>query len=447
MNQTPQRLVRPFAIGLVLAAWPGVVAAQSLTLEDTVSRALQNASKVKQASHDLESQVERRKGAWADVGPRLSLDYNQVYFKDAQTMQFGGNEVTLRPEVTKTGSLTAVQPITGAFALARRARFEGAQEDLKEIGLKLAQSDTAFQAAETFLRTQAAAKQVEIARTSVAAAEKQLSDASAMERVGRMNRGDVLKLELAVSEAKARAAQARAGYEIALAALREAIALPGADAIQLDPTILAAHELPVQNVDQAVKEAMPRRLDDDQAEAGVVAGEFQKAVAYSGFSPSVNAFVKHERNFGEVSGLGGQKDTRTYGVQVNWVLWENGSKVFAVREASEQIAKAEEMKRGYEQMIRLDMAQILANLAASRESLALAGSSVAQAEEAYRIENARFQTGSRSATDLILAETSRSGAQGRLVTARTDLAVWAMKLQKAMGYERPVLAPAQGSGK
>jgi outer membrane protein len=428
------------------AAWAqasGAAAAAGgakLTIDQAMSRAIGASAQVRQAELDRDAQLEKRRGAWSDVGPRVTADYNYVHYDKAQTSQFGPTEITTRPEVIKSGALTIAQPITGAFALVSYAQFQGVQESMKDLTVQQTRMDVVFGAAESYLRAQAAQRQLQIAQDSIRAAEKQARDAGALERVGRMNHGDVLRLQLAVSEAKAKAAQARAGLEIALAGLKEAIGAPQAEPLTLDEGMASVVEPQLLPLDQAVDAAFARRIDDDQAELGVESARFGKKLAYAGFSPTLNVFVKQERNFGEL--LGADRDTRSYGVQFSWTIWENGSKVFATRAASADIQRAETGRDALKQAVRLELAQVFANLAAAHESLALAESAVQQAEEAYRIENARFQTGTRSATDLILAEAANSGAQGRLVGARTDLGVWGLRLQKALGDERPKLGAA-----
>ncbi len=410
-----------------------------LSLADAVARTLGASTKVKQAEHDLSRQVERRRGAWSDVGPRVKAEYADVRFHDAQTAQFGPQEITLRPKETKVGSLTAYQPITGAFALVEKARFEGAQEDLKDAALRMTRTEVAFQTAETYLKAYEADEQLNIAVQSINAVDTQRKDGEALERAGRMNHGDVLKLELSVSEAKARAAQARSMREISFAVLRQALDLPVDAPIELDGKL---PDVPEQAPDQAqaLQQAATQRLELIQARTGVEVASFGKKLAYTNFTPSVNLFAKVERNFGEVTGLGrGDKDTHSYGLQATWDLWNNGSHVFAVREAAEQTYKAEEAARGVDQLIKLDVLTALSNLKAARESLALAKVAVNQAGEAYRIEKVRFKTGTRSATDLIFAETSESGAKGRLVSARSDLVLWNLRVQKALGVEQPKL--------
>jgi len=126
-------------------------------------------------------------------------------------------------------------------------------------------------------------------------------------------------------------------------------------------------------------------------------------------------------------------------VQATWDIWTNGASFFQVRQASQGVIAAEEGVRGADQQVRLDILQALANYKAAQESLAVAKLGVDQADESYRIEQVRFRTGSRSATDLVLAETSRTAAKGRLVTTQTDLVRWNLKTQRALGAEQPKL--------
>lgn len=434
---TMKRPLQLTALTLGLLA-PRAIAAD-LTMDEAVARALANAPKVKAAQADLAGATEAKRAAWADMGPRLTLDYNDAHFNDEQAAKMGGQKIVIRPKISRTGTLTAAQPITGAFALAARANLNGVTEEIKDLGFKQAQIETAFGAAEAWLRAAEKARLVTVSEESVAAADRQRLDAAALERAGRLNHGDVLKLELAVSEAKARAAGARAAEEIAFAQLREAAGFAAAEPLTLpDATGSVKVGTPAVAVD--VAKAVERRLEPKQAVLGVEAAGYGKKLVYAQFSPSINAFIKWDRNLGELEpGIAGtpSRDTRTFGIQASWLLWDNGSRVFQLRQAAEQDVYAEAQKDALVQGVRLDLAATQAQLKAARESLLLAETAVQQAEEAYRIEQARFKTGTRSATDLILAEASRSGAQGRLVSARTDYRVLSIKMQKALGDERP----------
>lgn len=411
-----------------------------LALSDAIARAGQTSSRVRAAEAERNAQTEKRRSSFSDLGPRVSAAYNEAHYNEAQTASFGPGTPALlmRPEVARSGGLTVAQPITGLWGLSEKAAYESVQLDVKDIGLKLARGDVAFQAAETWLKAYNADRQLQIAEASVAAAESQRRDALALERAGRMNHGDVLKLELAVSEAKARVAQTRAVRDTVFAALKVAIGVPVSAPLVLGKT-LPGLSFEVPEPLAAVGEALQKRLESQQAQAGVKAAGFYKKLAYTNFTPSVNLFWKWDHTFGELSALAGQRDTKYYGVQATWDLWNNGSHVFQVREAAENQVRAEELAKGVDESIRLDVLQAVASLRAAKESLSLAQAAVSQAEEAYRIEQARFRTGSRSATDLILAETSQASARGRLVTAETDLVLWHLKTEKALGADQPKL--------
>jgi len=414
----------------------GQAASSTLTLQETIARALQDSPALRKAEDELQSSRNAKWQSWAEVGPRASADYSEVHFDDAQTALMGPQTITLRPKVTKDGSITVAQPLTGAVALGAKASLSGVQQEMKENALGLTKSDVAFQAAETYIKAFQADQQLQVTLASITAVQEQLKDAEALERVGRLSHADTLKLQLAVSQAKVQAAQARAAREVATAALREALGLPPGAPLAL-AAALPKISTTVPELDQAIKIAETKRTEPTQAKLGVDAAKFGKDLAYAEFVPSVNAFVKWDRNLGELAGLGAERDTRSYGLSAQWDIWGNGSRVFAVRSAAATVQAAEESTRLVRQQIRLDVTQALANLAAARESLGLAKVAVAQAEEAYRIEKARFATGQRSATDLVLAESSLTGARGQLVTARADLVSWQLKMQRALGGELP----------
>ena len=415
-----------------------------LTLGDSVDKALATAPRLRAAEADLQAQVEEKHGSWSDVGPRVTLNWNQAHFPDGPiTADFpmGPNGATvpvlIRPTVNTTGSVQIAQPITGAWALTEKARFESSQEDLKDWTLKLTRSDVAFGASEAWLSAYAAQRLVDIADAAIVAAQDQLHDAQALERAGRLNHGDTLKLDLNLSEARAQAAQARAARDTAFAALREAVGLPVDTPLQLDGAL--PEVAPPPSDQEAVKTALENRPELKQADAGVEAAHFGKKLAYTNFVPTVNAFAELDHTYGELSALGGERNTKSYGINATWTVWNNGSHVFAVREAVQNEIKADETKQGAAQSVRLDVLRALANFRAAQESLELAKVAVDQASEALRIEQARFKTGTRSATDLVLAETSKTSAQGRFVSAQTDLIRWHLRTQKALGGELPKL--------
>ena len=413
---------------------PSDPTAIAVDLKDATQIALTKSSKLRQAEAEHAAAVEHRRGSWAEVGPRVSGDAKVVKFPNSIPPAPSGANPLIRPELNRSASITVAQPITGAYALVTKAEFDGKQEDIKDLSSKQTRSDVAFEAADTWLKAYEMQRQLEIAEFAVQVATSQANDAEAMERAGRLNHAETLRLKLAISEARSNVAKARAGRDTVFAALREALGLPFSEKLALKGDLPKVAPPPA--LEKALGDATQSRMELKMAEKGLQVARFGKKLAYAEYIPTVNVFAKLEHNW-DPSAFNNEKWTRSYGVNATWDLWSNGSSAFAVREAAHSEIAAEEGLQSAEKMIRLDVQQALANLAAAGEALAAAESGVSQAEEVYRIQSVRFKTGAILSSDLLAAETARESAKARLVSAQTDLVAWNLKSQKALGLEQP----------
>lgn len=419
---------------LFMTVWLAALAQPlaALSLEEAIARGVSRSPQVSQAQSAVEVQRERKRAAWSNVGPKASVTYNEARFPDAQLVTFGDQTITIRDDVTKTGSLTITQPITGLYGLVENGRLNGLQTSFSEEGLRKAKRDAGFMAAESYLQAYQAQEQQAIAGASIAAAKSAYQDAQILQQVGRLNQGDLLKFQLALSQAEARAAQARAATAIAFGMLRSAIQAQATEDLSLQ------EELPRLASVTPPEAANPLgRAELKQAELATEIAGYSKKLAYAKMMPSINVFAKWDRNFGEVAGFGGEKDSNYVGLSLQWDIWNNGSSIFEVREAISLREQAEAALTEASDAVRFDALQAQENFKAAQDSMQLAESAVAQAEEAYRIDQTRFKNGQISATDLIKSETDRSSAQGQLVSAQTQLLLWHFRLQKALGQDQP----------
>ena len=437
---TPKKIVLMMAI---LLPWsrsassePSAPLSQEMSLKDAIERSQETFARSRIQRADRDAQVEKVRGSWADLGPRVKLDYTLSQFEKEMASQQAGVKVVGRPEVLKLGSMTIAQPITGLGALTKKALFEEAVLEMKQDGYLMSKTEGAFIAADQWLTTFQNDQLVQIAQSSIKAVEQQLRDAVAMERVGRLNRGDVLKLELAVSEAKMRLTRNLSARSTAMASLSEILGLSPQTVIKL-PSELPKLELVEESLEKSWEIARGQRLDTKVSRGRVELAEFGKSLVYSQFSPQVNLFMKAERNFGEPFAQYPSRITRSYGVTVSWDIWNNGAQVFALREALDLVVKAEEEAKADESKAMIEVQNMLNGLKSAQEALEEALVAVRLADEAFRIESIRFKTGARSATDLIMAESSHAQAKGRLITAQVDLAKNYFKYQKSIGYSAP----------
>src|SRR5262249_49753326 len=146
------------------------------------------------------------------------------------------------------------------------------------------------------------------------------------------------------------------------------------------------------------------------------------------FAPSVNAFARWERIYSEPP-FGNPPFTRTFGVQASWDLWDNGARVFATQEAAAKTQKSQAALKEMQEQVGLETSGLMADLRAAKETLKAAKAAVDQADEAYRLDKARFASGLITATDLLLSEATETKARGNLVMTLTEVHRLALNLE------------------
>lgn len=418
----------------------GAAAAQTapLTFDQAIGMAVSASHKREQAEQELESQVARRREALAELGPKAKVGYTQAKFDKAVTTQFGSESITLRPDEMKTGTVSVHQPVFGLYSAWEKANLERVQRDSAELGVEQAKVDAAFMAGEAYRRAQQTEELLKIAQASIAATESQQKDAKALLQSGRLIQSEFLKIQIANLDAKTQLAKATAARDKAYEVLRVALGLPDGAPLTAEPfpQASAVESDGERSYADALKASEAARLDVKQAALSVEKADYAVQVAHAKFAPNVDVFIKWDREYGEPAF--GQPDfTRSYGVQATWDIWDNGSRVFAEHEVAAQQRKAESVLNETKDRMRAEIYALLADLKAAKESVSLARANVGQAEEAYRLDQARFRNGLVTATDLVSSEAVQTKARGALVSAAAEADVLLWKLQRSLGEKAP----------
>jgi len=427
-----------FFLGLLLCSH--VLRADELTMEQAIFLAQQNSPDLKISHNELKAQSAKQISSWLDLGPRLSASYNHVFYDGPQNIKMGEQEILVRDQVVKTGKIVLTQPITPLFALAQNARLMGKQKNIKESALKLTKAQIAFKVAELYLRAQQSERMWEIAKIGIESSVAQKKEGESRFRAERIHRGDLLKLELSESQARLTEAKAKAARDIAYFSLGEVVGLSQPISLSLIPLVkpgeIIFEELP--GLEAALRLALANRQELKQATLGEEIAGITKFASLSRFFPSVNFFAQVDRNFGR-PGFGAPRDNKMLGFDLNFEFFNSGSHIFQVREASFMATKALYQAGVLKQGIRIEVMNALTSLNAAQEGLVLAHKAVEQANEAYRIEKLQFSSGKSSASELLLAQTSKAQAEGNAVTVISELKIQKLKLQQALGETKPAL--------
>ncbi|HPF69336.1 MAG TPA: efflux transporter outer membrane subunit [Candidatus Krumholzibacteria bacterium] len=173
---------------------------------------------------------------------------------------------------------------------------------------------------------------------------------------------------------------------------------------------------PDLRLQQVVDLALARNLDLRLAALNVERVRAMYKITGAAMLPSLTASASGSRSQtpGDLSATGATSIDSRYGVDVGVASWEIdlfGRLRSEKNQAMEQYLASEEGRRGAELSLVSAVGQAYLKLAATREQLALARSTLAAQQEAFALVQRQYDVGAASALDLSRAQTQVSAAE------------------------------------
>lgn len=424
----------------LLAAATAPASAEPITLDRAVELASGESARIGISEAAVAGARARVESVKALRYPSLSVEANVFLWNEELAFQIAdpsmlppGQDasVTVRDRITSTVGVTLAQPLSGLLVIDKAVSLERAGVDAVRAEAQATRSDVALQVSQAYFQALQAEAAQAIAASSAAQVEAQLTQARALADVGMLERVDVMRLEAALAAARQGQLQASTGARLA----RDSLAL----AIGLDPSVQVApvddfpDPLPAPNLADSVTAAdVAGRPELEAARARTRQAELGAAVARADLYPNVNAIGTYQHNEGQ--GTFAAKDSWFVGVTLAWNIWDWGNDWYEVKAAeagARQAALAIELTE--DQLTLQARSEVLAARTAY-QALEVARVGLAAAEEAFRIQNARFTEGAATTTDLLQVESEVTQARLRYATAR-------------FGYLRDLAAAAHALGR
>ncbi len=226
---------------------------------------------------------------------------------------------------------------------------------------------------------------------------------------------DLLAAEVQLAEARQQAIQADGDIVTAQAALNTAMGLP-VNAAQRVSGQLAEKKFDLADQEELIRLALEHRPDLNRSALTARSGEVQAQGARNEWLPRVDVFANvgaGRNNF--VSGSGDY----TVGASVTFNLFDAGrSARIAEARATANLAASEQQQ--LTNQIRFEVVRAHQQFISARERLKVAERIIAQASEALRITQDRYQAGLTTITEVLRAETTLTRARLIVLSARHD---------------------------
>jgi outer membrane protein TolC len=444
---------RHAALALTLASVPAVARAQSpaaappreLTLDEALAMAKRaNRSLVVERARLAEAQTNVEQ-AWAALFPTVTAQgkYTRNY-KEAD-LDFGALFQQLGVPLMPMPGVPALPPITilkqnqldasisatmPLVAPAAYPALEAVKTSVRSSEANYEASETAvlFSVAQTFYAA-AAADEVLISRhSSIEVDRATLENARTRFAAGTVTKVDVDRAELALVRAEWAELDARYGQAQAYRALATFIQADG-------PFKVRAPEPPPEPAADDLDSTLHLRPEFRALTFSEQSADAQRRAYGWRWAPTLSAFGK--ANIGNYQGFTGDKYAWSTGLQLDWTLYDGGTRDAQRHLAAAQAIEAEARAQVLHDSIRDDLANNRLLLDIKRRAVQAAIRAVSLAQETLDLVRSQYAAGTVTELDLLQAQDNMVAQQEALAQSHFDAAIADLTLRRAAGTFPP----------
>ena len=417
----------------------GVAAAESaqkLTVQQAVQLALQRNTAVDGARARQEIAADNAKSSRGRLAPNVHLSDEQQHYNGPFAVAFPlppkPVEFVVRDVNTNTFVASADQPLLGL--LHRTEDYSALNDTVESAAQQVHVAEAAVrEGVETqYLRLFEARATEGIAQSSQQQLAEQVAVAKSKLAAGVLTTADVLRLEVAVANAKQQEIQAQVSEQVSRAAILTAIGAEPTDTT-LDfeePKELEKTPGPSPSLADAFAQAQKSRPELAAARLDVSAAEHRARSRLFGLLPELDLEGAYLHITGQAFA---QVDSAYIGLKADWNIFTWGADWYAHKAADEQAAVTSIQAEDTRRQIGLDLSARLSQERAAASAVDVAETAITSAEEAYRVTDALVKAGSATTTDLLDAQSALTQARLNLVRARYEQAIARVAVKRAIG--------------
>jgi outer membrane protein TolC len=406
-------------------------APRKITFEDAVSIAVHEAPAVAVAGEKAGVAEEKQRHDHAHRLPTLSVHDDMHQWTKAYEIPFGGTTFKVYDALTNTVSVSLSVPVTGQLYLNELLDGRELDTDAAHRDVEVAQLDAASKAAEAYVHVLAKRAAADVAHKTVTQIEGQLERAQKLRAADTYNDIDVLRFKSAKAAADRAALKADTDASTALAAFTVTLGLRDGDPIDVVDDLPSQMPPMAMTIAQAQDRALSSRPEVHASRDRLEAAHHYERASYAGYVPDVRAEAVYLHNTGFYPF---QPDNAGFlGVTLQWNVWDWGASASQVAQAKHDEQAIKILDDEVSNNVRLDVRTRWLNAKAAFDGLASADTQQQAAEEAYRLQNVRFEASAATTTDVLDAETDVARARLAAADARYDYLLALIAMSRAVG--------------
>jgi len=428
------------ALRIALAVWPALAlaeAAKPLSEEEAVAEALAKSSQIAAARARADAATDVARSLRGRMLPGVQVSDEQDRYRQPWVATFNIGvqpppRLQARDLNTNTFAAGLEQPLLGLARLSQDHAALSSAANAAEVDVRAAEADVREQVKTRLLRLFEARA---LAGTAVASQEQLAEEQRIMQvklRTGVATTADVLRVEVALANARQEEIQARVQEDDARASLLAMLGRDQSDATVdfAEPQVMEEAAERAPELGAAIDQAVTRRPELASAQLTAQSARERASARSLSLLPEVDL----EAGYVHIQGESLAPEDSTYvGLKASWNVFEWGASFYDRRAAAERADAAEAEQEDVRRRVGAEVSIRLAQVQAAASAVSVARTAIASAEEAYRVTQVALQAGSATTTDLLDSQSALTQARLNLVRARYELAIARVQLERAVG--------------
>ncbi|HBJ75791.1 MAG: TolC family protein [Smithellaceae bacterium] len=435
------RCLRVFTFAVFVLILPSALFAQPLTLEESIAIALKHSFVINIAKEGTRGAEAQKKEAMTGFLPKFSTSYSYTRLNEEPNFYFPGFPPLMPAGNMITGTINnynwvveARQPLFAGGGILANYEASKVAEDAARVEETAKTLDVVLDVKIAYFNILRMQRLTDTARRQVEMLGAHSEVADNFFRVGLIPKNDMLQAGVELANGKQTLVKAKNAVQLTKARLN---------------TILKRDVLtPVEIVDILDYKPMRQSFDEclgiarqHRPELKISALRVEQAgkmvsAAKSEFFPAVSLVGNYAR-FGDTASLSGTqyKDTESWQVMAvtSWNFWEWGKTKYRVDAGKARENQAMDQTRELNDQIALEIKNAFLVLQEAESQIAVSQKVIEQAEENFRIAEARYKERVARSTEVLDAQTLLTKAKAEYANALADYNIAHARLQRAMG--------------
>jgi outer membrane protein TolC len=414
-----------------------------LTLQESISIALDQSTAVRAADHGVSGADADRKAARTDFLPRIGTAYSYTRFDEDPFMRAPAGDFAPYPieyKISKKNlyqwNTYLTQPLFTGGALVSSYQMAKLGVDIAHKGLDRARQDTVVAVKEAYFHILKAEKLKAVALQAVEQVQSHVAVAQAFYEEEMIPRNDLLEAEVRSAQVQQDLIRAENSVAIAQAHFNTVLRRDVNEPAALEDII--AYQPEFFSLENCRKEALEKRPEMKEATLRLAQSQKGVTLAKSSYFPSVSVVANYQKmgDSGSLNGSPYEDDEMwTVGAVCSWDIWEWGKRSYQVSSRKALAAQAEEGHKQTGDIIALEVKQAFLNLQESEKNIFVARTAITQAEENFRLNKELYNEQMATTTEVLDAQTLLTQAQNNYYNALNDYHIAKARLERAMGNE------------